>query len=322
MQNKQEIDISVIIVNYKSWNHLNNCLKSLQKVANEIKNLEVIVVDNYSNDNKFKVFKNNFKNINFFLNTGNNGFSNGCNYGAKKANGSYLLFLNPDTIVTTEPIEKMFSYLKSNKNCGAISCKQKNETSYEKIYRFFPKFSTLFGFVRFINKNKLLSKIKRDKNVIFPDWVSGAVVFISKKWFDKINGWNEDYWMYYEDVDLSKKIRNNGGEVALLTNTQITHNHGGSSRINFKTASITKTEVLISKHVYIRNHFSGLHHLILQFLLVFVSILSKLLYGILGIVLFFIPKLRLNIILLFKILRYYIFSIINKSWLSEKSVNF
>ena len=62
-------------------------------------------------------------------------------------------------------------------------------------------------------------KSKENKQLIFPEWVSGSVVFITRKWFRKINGWNEDYWMYYEDVDLSKKVRDHGGEVSKGSHT-------------------------------------------------------------------------------------------------------
>jgi GT2 family glycosyltransferase len=315
------IDISIITVNYKSWHHLENCLNSIQNINFKNLKVEVIVVDNCSNDGKLNDFRNTFPEFKFIENTGNNGFANGCNLGAKSALGNYLFFLNPDTIVTKDPIQKMFRFLELNADCGIVSCKQKNKKSYEKVYRFFPKFYALFGFLRALNNKKLIENIRKEENVIYPNWVSGAIVFISRVWFDKINGWNEDYWMYYEDTDLSKKVRDINGEVALLTNTQIAHNHGGASRLNLKTASITKTEVLISKHVYINNHFEGIYHFFLQFLTVLNTLISKLILGVLGVFFFFIPKLRLNVYLLINIIKYYTLAVINTTWLSEKSMN-
>lgn len=316
------IDISIVIVNYKSWNLLFSCLKSIQNIKLEHITIEVIVVDNYSNDSKLNVFRNDFPNFSFIENSGNNGFANGCNLGAKNSSGDYLFFLNPDTIISKESILEMYNYIRDNINIGLVSCKQKNlDGSYEKNIRFLPKPDTLFGFLRAFNKYKLLKNIKQSKNVVYPEWVSGAVVLISKIWFDKISGWNEDYWMYFEDVDLSKKVSNLEGKVALLTNTEIIHNHGGSSRINIKTASITKTEVLISKHVYIRNHFNGLKYFTLQFLIVLTSIISRLILAFIGLILFFIPKLRLNLYLFVELVKYYILALIKKSWLSSKSMN-
>lgn len=319
---KLNIDISIIIVNYKSWKHLENCLESLDKIFSKDFSFEVVVVDNCSSDNMFKVFKNKFLQFNFFENTGNNGFANGCNLGAKKAKGNYFLFLNPDTIISEEPLLKMYSFLKENKRIAVVSCNQLNTNGfYEKNVRFFPSFSTLFGVFRAINKKKLNSKFSLKNNVLYPDWVSGAVLLINKIWFDKIGGWDEDFWMYYEDVNLSKKVSNLGGRVAVLTDTEIIHNHGGSSRINIKTASITKTEVLISKHVYIRHNYTGIKHFILQFLVVIHNLIEKFLVAAIGVLFFFIPKLRLNVYLYFNLIKYYVSSLLEGTWLSYRSLN-
>jgi len=315
------IDISIIIVNYKSWIHLERCLNSLEIISCNNKNIEVIIVDNCSNDGEILSFKERFKMFKFIENSGNNGFANGCNLGVKKALGTHLLFLNPDTLITHEAIFKMYNYLIDNVNCGIVSCVQKNKISFENKYRFFPNYSTLFGVIRAINKTFLLRRIKKDENVIFPDWVSGAVVFISRHWFDKVKGWNEDYWMYFEDVDLCKKVFAMGGKIALLTDTEIIHNHGGSSRLNIKTAIITKTEVIISKHVYIRNHFKGFHHFIIQFMLVLVNFVEKIILAFFGVLFFFIPKLRLQLFLFINLASYYIKGIVHRSWLSLKSMN-
>ena len=316
------IDISIVIVNYKSWNHLFSCLESIQNIKLEYITIEVIVVDNCSNDSKLNVFRNDFPNFSFIENSGNNGFANGCNLGAKNSSGDYLFFLNPDTIISKESILEMYTFLNENKNVGIVSCNQINTSGlYEKNVRFFPDLSTLFGLFRALNKKKLNSKISLKNDVLYPDWVSGAVLLINRAWFDKISGWDEDFWMYYEDVNLSKKVSNLGGKVALLVNTEIIHNHGGSSRINIKTASITKTEVLISKHVYIRHNYTGTKHFILQFLVVMNNLIGKIIATLIGVLFFFIPKLRLNVYLCFNIIEYYSSSVLNKTWLSHRSLN-
>jgi GT2 family glycosyltransferase len=315
-------DISIIIINYKSWKHLENCLDSINKIDSTDFSFEVLVVDNCSSDRFFEVFKKKFTQYNFIENTGNNGFANGCNLGAKNAKGSFFLFLNPDTIISKEPLLKMYAFLNENKSVGIVSCKQVNTRGlYEKNVRFFPDLGTLFGFFRALNKKKLNSRISIKNNVLYPDWVSGAVLLINRTWFDKISGWDEDFWMYYEDVNLSKKVSNLGGKVALLANTEIIHNHGGSSRINIKTASLTKTEVLISKHVYIRHNYTGIKYFILQFLVVMNNLITKIIAALIGVLFFFIPKLRLNVYLCFNIIKYYFSSVLNRTWLSHRSLN-
>jgi GT2 family glycosyltransferase len=319
--NRVEKDISIIIVNYKSWKHLKDCLDALTHFKQEKFTFEVVVVDNNSNDGKLKEFSKKYTQFKFIENTGNNGFANGCNFGAMHSVGKNMLFLNPDTIANEEAIDKMLFNLNNNENFGIVSCNQLNNNgSFEATNRVFPGPFTLFGITRAIYR--LVSKeTKQDDEKIFPDWVSGSVVFISREWFQKINGWNEDYWMYFEDVDLCRKVRNLKGEVALLKNVNIIHNHGGASRINIHTSKITKSEVLISKHVYLRNHFKGLKRFLLLQLLVFMSLISKILLAIIGICFFFIPKLKLNLYLFLELIKYYHYSLKKGTWLSKRSMN-
>ena len=319
--NNADKEVSIIIVNYKSWKHLENCLDAITHFKQDNFSFEVVVVDNKSEDGKLKEFSEKYSQFKFVENTGNNGFANGCNFGAIKSVGKNMLFLNPDTIASEEVIYKMSNCLNDNKNYGIISCNQVNNNgSFENIDRIFPGILTLFGITRAIYR-LLAKETKQDEERIFPDWVSGSVVFISRKWFQKINGWNEDYWMYSEDVDLSKKVRDANGEIVLLKNVNIIHNHGGASRINIGTSKITKSEVLISKHIYIRNHFKGITRFILLFLLVLMSLISKTLLAIIGICFFFIPKLKLNLYLFFELIKYYGHSLKKGTWLSKRSMN-
>ena len=319
--NLAEKKVSIIIVNYKSWKHLKNCLDALIHISEDAFTFEVVIVDNKSDDGTLKKFSKKYSQFRFIENSRNNGFANGCNVGAIHSVGSNLLFLNPDAITDEKAISEMLVALNSDSNIGIVSCNQLNNNgSFEDSDRIFPNLFTLFGLTRVFYR--LLTKKTVEDNTVYPDWVSGSVVFMKRTWFQKINGWNEDYWMYYEDVDLSKKVRDYGGEIALLKNTNIIHNHGGASRINIKTASITKTEVVISKHVYLSNHFKSFKKFILLFLLVFSTFLSKLLLAIIGIVFFFIPKLKLSIYLFIKIVHYYYQSLRKGSWLSSRSMNF
>ena len=144
---------------------------------------------------------------------------------------------------------------------------------------------------------------------------------MNKNWFDKIGGWNEDYWMYYEDVDLSKKTLDANGQIALIDNVNIIHNHGGSSRVDMKTKALTKTEVIISRHVYINNNFKDNDKRVAQFLLTLSTLFNKFLLCILSCILFFIPKLRVNIYIFKNLLQYYFQAFKNKSWLSKRSIN-
>lgn len=322
-----KIDISIIIVNYRGWNHLQKCLESLINITDSVFSFEVIVVDNCSNDDQLEIFKSDFKSVKFIENSGNNGFANGCNFGAAQADGTYLLFLNPDTIANKTALEKLLQTSKSYPEYGIISCQQIDEkgkpNNHDKLF-FSP--NRLFGLFRFFYKifhqSELNQRFNQFKEVIFPDWVSGSVVFISKDWFNKVTGWCEDYWMYYEDVDLCKKISDTGGKIALLKNVSIIHAHGGSTRINVKTKALTKSEVIISRHVFIYKYFKGFSRFLMQFSMIANQILINLLMGLIGLILFFKPKFRVHYYLAINIFTYYLGLPFKQQWLSRRSVNY
>ena len=320
--NVREKEVSILIVNYKSWSHLSNCLNALQNITEENFTFEVLVVDNKSDDGKLREFSDQYGEFTFIENSGNNGFSNGCNTAALASKGAYLLFLNPDTVASEQAIAAMLAQLKQDDTIGIASCNQLNANgSSEDMDRMFLNTFTLFGLSRALYRI-FKKKTVIENNVIFPEWVSGSVVFMSRAWFERVAGWNEDFWMYFEDVDLSKKVQDAGGKVALLKDIDIIHNHGGASRINIKTASITKTEVLISKHVYLSTHFKGLKRFLLLFTIVLNTFFSKLLMAIVGVFFFFIPKLKLNIYLFIALFMYYLQAMKKGSWLSKRAMNF
>lgn len=322
----EKVLVSVVIVTYKSWGHLDECLTSLSILNSPYFDLDVVVVDNDIDSEERSTFIEKYKEFLFIENSDNNGFSNGCNLGASYAKGGYFLFLNPDTVVSEESLRAMLFELISNKEYGIVSCLQINRLgAKEKQVRFFPSIYTIFGLFRAIyrsrTKSLLSEKFGSDKSVIYPDWVSGSVVFISKEWFVKVGGWNEDYWMYYEDVSISRNVIDNGGKVALLRTVKIIHNHGGASRLNAETSALTKSEVIISRHVYVQNNFTGALKFLTHFLLVGYVFIGKSLLAFLSIFLFFIPKMKRNLLLFRDLVYYYVSSIRYRTWLSLRSMN-
>lgn len=324
---KDLLDISIIIVNYRGWKALDECLESIDTINSKTFSFEVIVVDNFSNDGQLTAFSEKYSKFTFTENSGNNGFSNGCNVGASKATGNYFLFLNPDTKVTLEALETLLQTAILNPEIGILSCLQINENNvFYNQRNLFPALGRFFGISRSIyrkvNKTKLEERFNNTYDLFYPDWVTGAVIFISRDWFHKIKGWNEDYWLYFEDVDLCKKTSDSGGKVAVTRKATIFHQHGGASRLNVKTKALTKTEVIISKHVYIDNQFYGGTRLFLQSLLILGVISEKIVLSFLSLFLFFIPKLKVNALILKNITVYYFNALKKQTWISPRAMNY
>ena len=320
-------DLSIIIVSYKGYKRLKQCLDSLALLNDENLKTEVIIVNNCPNDYEFKNLLKSYPNFHHIENSHNGGYGNGCNLGASVANGIFYLILNPDTIVTEHVLIKLVDFLRANPKIMAASCKQVNETGKESVaWGPFPNYKNFTGIMRKLFSTGYKSQIKYKEEfsseVFFPDWISGSAILMRGDDYKKLNGFDEDFWMYFEDVDLCRHIRNLGGEIAFCTNMTIEHNHGGSSRINIKTASITKTEVFISKHMYISKHTTGLKRIFIQIFLVISNLFSLIPVAILGLIFFFVPKLFLRVRILTNLIGYYAGCFMRGSWISPRSVNF
>lgn len=315
-------DLSIIIVCYKGWPRLTKCLDALNEFTGQKIKTEVIVVDNKSDDPAIFELENKYTKFLFIHNKVNGGFSNGCNLGAKSAKGRFFLFLNPDTVAKESAVEKLMATAEKNADYGIVSCSQINENGKESVAcGQFPSLFNLTGFQRAVFRSEK-TKAGNQDNILFPDWISGSVLLMRRETFLKLNGFDEDFWMYYEDVDLCRRVRNNNLSVVFCGNISIEHNHGGSSRINLKTASLTKTEVHISRHLYISKHKTGSEKLIIQIFLVLNNIISLGVMALTGLALFFIPKLFSRTLIFGRLLNYYFRAVLRLTWTSPRSVNF
>ena len=273
------IDLTIIIVNYKSWEKLKLCLKSIQNQSQI--NIQIIVVDNFSNDNRLKDFQNKHKQVNWIENKNNLGFAKACNIGALQAESKWLLFLNPDTILDTNSLSSLITYSNSNNEHRLIGIKQLNQNgSNTNAYGLFLDKWTITGFFRIFNRmlRGLTYEKMNAEEISSPDWISGSFVLLRKIDFLKLDGWNEKYWMYYEDMDLCKRAEYLNLKVSLFNNWKCIHFHGESSRKNKTITLITKTEVIKSSHIYIQNHFKHFNALSLHLTLIILRFVN-LLFG-------------------------------------------
>ncbi len=260
---------SIIIVNYRSWKPLRKCLDS---IINQGVNSEIIVIDNENNINENKKIKNEYDSVKLLSNKENVGFSKACNQGAKISKNEWILFLNPDTILPKNCLIKLSKKIVNNKN-DIIGIKQVDENSIDNhAYGIFLNIFTFSGAIRFFyrlvtNQTKKNNSKKREFR---PDWISGSFLLISRFNFFRIGGWDENFWMYYEDMDLCKRASKIGIKTMFYNDIHCIHYHGLSSRIDFETKVTCKSQVIISSFLYINKHFSNLY----KFFLIYVMKLS------------------------------------------------
>ena len=322
-----ETELSIIIVNYKSWIVLQQCLDSFTQHKPKL-SYEIIVVDNDSQDGKFEQFSQSNPQITLIKNSGNHGFSHGCNLGAKNARGNYLLFLNPDVVLTESPaIDVMVEFAKKSPGIGIVSCRTINPKGKpEREIAFLNPWLSigwLRSLYRLIFKHRLQQRFPNKENIWHPDWIAGSVVTIHRDFFNQIGGWSEQhFWMYFEDPDLCQKARETGKEVALLRHVELKHAHGGSSRRNPKTTAITKSEVVTSGHVFVQIYTSGFNRIALQVVMVMNTLSSWILRTLATSPLFWRPAFQANYLTLTTIMRYYWHALIRRSWKSKRLASY
>ncbi|GBE16976.1 N-acetylglucosaminyl-diphospho-decaprenol L-rhamnosyltransferase [bacterium BMS3Abin15] len=217
MQN--EITLSIIIVNYKSERYIEKCIVSIREKIKDL-SFEIIVVNNDESDIEFDNVK--------IINSGENvGFGRANNLGAKEARGKYLLFLNPDTLLLTENIKKVVEEFENNEKIGMVGPRLltiKNETQRWCAGAE----SSLLNLIRNNFGATKSKKIWESKEKTRADWVSGAAMFIKKELFYRLSGFDEKFFMYFEDEDLCKRVRSTGYKIIYFPEVEIKHLGGKS----------------------------------------------------------------------------------------------
>lgn len=245
-----KLDISIVIVNYNVKDFLYQCLNSIYKHSTS-HNIQVIVVDNNSHDNSIEFLTNLFPQVEFIALNENLGFAKANNIGISKALGKYLLILNPDTIIFEDTFQVMYDFMEKNPKVGAAGCKVLNSDSTFQLAcrRGFPSpwasFCKLFGLQTLFPKSKLFAQYNqtfRSVDESYPiDALIGAFMFCRKDVIDQVGGFDTEYFMYGEDLDLCFKINQANYQVYYVHNTSIIH---------FKGESTKRSSINEVKHFY------------------------------------------------------------------------
>ena len=233
MAKPNSLQLSVVIVNYNVYHFLALCLRSVQKACVNI-NAEIIVVDNASSDNSCALLETNFPEVELICNHDNVGFSRANNQGVEIAKGEYVLILNPDTVVGENTFLDLLEFSKDILDLGAVGVQLIDGSG---IYlpeskRGIPTFKASFNKLLGANNDKgtyYANHIEQD-GVGEVDILVGAFMFLKREVYLEVGGFDEDYFMYGEDIDLSYKLLKLGYQNYYLGTSKAIHFKGESTR--------------------------------------------------------------------------------------------
>lgn len=223
------MDISVVIVSFNTKTLLDNCLTSLYtSIRGKLFDVEIIVVDNVSTDGTREMFAKKYPKVITILNSENVGFGIANNQGIQKAIGEYVLLLNSDTIVPNHAIEKLYEFTKKHPRSFVgpklLNMNRTSQTSCGPFFSLPVVFASLFLKGDVIGLTRWSPR--KTKHV---DWVSGACMMGAKKLFMDDLLFDEDIFMYMEEVDLLMRAKRKGYGTYFYAGAQIIHLGGGSS---------------------------------------------------------------------------------------------
>src|SRR3989338_3714743 len=227
------VDISIVIVNYKSKDLTLNCIKSIKNADWPGLDYEIIVVDNYSGDLASRDLKP-FGEIKFIMNGQNTGYGAANNQGINQAQGKYIVIMNPDTQAQKDVFIKLFDFMENNQRAGVIGPKQFNldNTIQDTCFRWPGFFTPLYrrtplGKIGLAKKDldRFLYKDYNKDSIKEVDWLLGSFLFCWAEALRRVGAFDEKFFLYLEDTDLCRRFWQMGYRVVYNPEADIIHNH-------------------------------------------------------------------------------------------------
>ncbi len=240
------IDLSIIIVSWNVKELLRQCLASVESGRGAL-NLQVIVVDNASTDSSGEMVAAEFPWVRLLRQQKNVGFSRGNNLGLATAKGPYLLLLNPDTQIVGTALSQMVAYLDAHPTIGALGPQLLfPDGKVQSSRRRFPTLATGFfesTWLQSVAPRSITHRyyvLDRPDDVISQvDWVMGASLMVRRQAYEDVGPLDEGYFMYSEEMEWQRRIKNAGWKVIYYPFAQVIHHEGKSSE-----------QVVVQRHIY------------------------------------------------------------------------
>lgn len=226
------VGVDVVIVSYNSRDKLRACVEPLAQLSN----VRVIVVDNASSDDSLEAVAD-LPVERIALET-NGGFAHGCNRGLRAGDARYVLFLNPDAVIDRAALATLAAELDRTPAVGAVAPRiVHDDGTLDYSVRRFPRLRSTYAQALFLHRlfpnATWTDEVIRESDAYAqrgsPDWVSGACILVRRSLLEELAGFDEDFFMYCEDIDLCRRIRDAGYDVVFEPRAQIVHEGGASA---------------------------------------------------------------------------------------------
>jgi len=288
--------LSIIIVSWNVKDDLSRCLASLKENRPSVP-FEVIVIDNRSSDGTVDMVRQEYPDVVVIGNHENKGFARANNQGIKQSRGQHVLLLNPDTIVPPGSLDRLVAFLDSNPDVGACGPKLLNaDGSTQASVRRFPTYRAalynqticrVMGLFRSQYRKWMMKDFGHDRQMDV-DQIMGAAMLIRHSVIDDVGGMDENFFMYYEEVDLCYRIKKLGWRIVFFPGAVITHLGGrSSSQVPWK-----RIMVLTSLITFFRKHHGKFSASLFTVALKIGAILRHIFYLITGIFAFALAFVR------------------------------
>ncbi|MDP3900667.1 MAG: glycosyltransferase family 2 protein [bacterium] len=232
------MDLSIIIVNWNVESLLYRCLKSIFVFTQGI-DFEVIVIDNNSTDGSVQMLNElsfEHRNLRIFFNAKNIGFAKANNQGLRAAQGKYALFMNPDMEVTENTAKKLFQYMEAHPDVGASTCQLQysdghRQPNVKRNPTFFSQLWLLYKLHHFWQPKFFRNYLAKDFDYSQEqavEQIMGAFIFARRELMTQIGGWSEDYFVWWEDLDLCKRLQQINEKIVYLPISRVLHYEGKS----------------------------------------------------------------------------------------------
>lgn len=255
------IELSIIIPSFNTKKLLQNCLQSIFEQTKGI-DFEVIVIDNASTDSSITMVKQKFPQVRLITNSKNLGYAQANNQGVKIAKGKYILFLNSDTIILDQAIEKSLEFIKQKKDIDILGCQLLNQDqTIQPSAGFFPHLARVFNWMVFVDELPLIKSLTKPYQQSNPgfyqktqliDWVTGAFLLVKKQVVKHLKGFDAKFFMYSEEVDFCYQAFKAGLKTWFYSDAQVTHLKGKSSAEGFSAAILGEYQGI--KKFYQKNY--------------------------------------------------------------------